>query len=131
MDDEAAIRGLLKNWRAAIQAGDYGAAVDLMTDDAVFLRAGQPPLARANFAAAALQRPCSSPMVEFTGHIQELRIDRSIAYMWADISISTRSSRWAPLVMKRGNSLAVFRKESGKWLLARSADMTTTGQPGA
>lgn len=128
MDDEAAIRGLLKQWRTAIQVGDFRAAVDLMTDDAVFLRVGQPPLDRANFLAAALQPPRSSPIVEFIGTIRELRVEQNIAYMWADTSSTIRTSRWAPPVMKRGNSLAIFRKKSGTWLLARSSDMSITGR---
>ena len=131
MDDEAAIRGLLNKWRAAIQAGEFRTALSLMTDDAIFLRAGQEPLDRANFAAAATQPRRSSRIVEFMGNIRELRVDGNIAYMWADISTTTRSSRWAPLVLKRGHNLAVFRKESGNWLLARSADLSIAGRADA
>jgi uncharacterized protein (TIGR02246 family) len=131
MDDEAAIRGLLNEWRAAMQAGDFRTALDLMTDDAVFLRVGQEPLDRTNFTAAASRPRRSSPIVEFMGNIQELRVNGNIAYMWADVSTTTRSSRWAPLVVKRGHSLAVFRKESGNWLLARSADMSITSRTDA
>jgi uncharacterized protein (TIGR02246 family) len=122
MDDESAIRGLLEKWHIAIRDGDFGAVVELMTNDAVFLRAGQPPLDRSAFVAAAANPPRWSPIAEFAGNIREIRVDNNIAYLWADISSSTRTSRWAPLVRKRGSSLSIFRRESGNWLLAHSAD---------
>jgi uncharacterized protein (TIGR02246 family) len=122
MDDEAAIRRLLEKWHIAIRAGDFRAVVELMTTDAVFLRAGQPALDRSAFIAAAADPPRWSPIVEFAGNIREIRVDKNFAYMWADISSATRTSRWTPLVRKRGSSLSVFRKESGNWLMAHSAD---------
>ena len=67
MDDESAIRGLLEKWHAAIRAGDFAAVVELMTNDAVFLRAGQSPLDRSAFIAAAAHAPRWSPIVEFAG----------------------------------------------------------------
>jgi uncharacterized protein (TIGR02246 family) len=122
MDDESEIRGLLEKWHIAMRNGDFGAVVELMTNDAVFLRAGEPPLDRSAFVAAAANPPCWSPIVELAGNIREICVDNNIAYLWADISSSTRTSRWAPLVRKRGSSLSIFRRESGNWLLAHSAD---------
>ena len=122
MDDECAIRGLLEKWHIAIGAGDFGAAAELMTNDAVFLRAGQPALDKSAFVAAAAHPRRWSPIVEFSGKIREIRVDNNIAYLRADISSTTRTSRWTPLVKKRGSSLSIFRKESGNWLLAHSAD---------
>src|SRR5262245_47399965 len=51
--DEQEIRELVETWMAATKAGDVEAVLGLMTDDVVFLVPGQPPMGRAEFAAAA------------------------------------------------------------------------------
>jgi uncharacterized protein (TIGR02246 family) len=52
-DDDAAIRKLVDTWMSATKAGDVDAVLDLMTDDAVFLVAGRPPMTKEMFARTA------------------------------------------------------------------------------
>ena len=42
--DERAIRDLIALWHRATAAGDVETVFDLMTEDVVFLVAGQPPM---------------------------------------------------------------------------------------
>ena len=122
-DDEAAIRALLKEWLTAIRAGNFRAAADLLTEDAVLLGAERPPIGKASFVAAAAQ-PNSASIQDFAGDIRNIHVDENVAYMWADLSFTSTASRWAPPARRKGHSLAIFRKEHGRWLLARSADMS-------
>jgi len=121
--DETAIRALLKEWLVAIRAGNFRAAVDLLTDDAVLLGAQRAPIGKTDFIAAAAQSNTSS-IQDFSGDIRDLHVEENVAYLWADLSFTSRPSRWASPVRMKGHSLAVFRKEHGRWRLARSADMS-------
>jgi uncharacterized protein (TIGR02246 family) len=49
---EQAIREWLKQWLAASAAGDSGTMLNMLTDDVVFLVAGQPPFGKSEFKAA-------------------------------------------------------------------------------
>jgi uncharacterized protein (TIGR02246 family) len=122
-NDEAAIRVLLKEWLAAIRAGDFRVAADLLTDDAVLLGAQRAPIGKPDFITAAAQ-PNTSSIQDFAGDIRDLHVEQNVAYMWADLSFTSTPSRWASPVRMKGHSLAIFRKEHGRWLLARSADMS-------
>jgi uncharacterized protein (TIGR02246 family) len=42
-NDEQEIRQLVATWMAATKSGDVKAVLELMSDDVVFLVAGQPP----------------------------------------------------------------------------------------
>ena len=43
-NDEQEIRQLVATWMAATKSGDVKAVLELMSDDVVFLVAGQPPM---------------------------------------------------------------------------------------
>ena len=49
--DETQNRELVASWMAAAKAGESDAVLDLMTDDAVFLVPGRPPMRKSEFAA--------------------------------------------------------------------------------
>ena len=50
--DERQIRELVATWMSATKAGDLSTVLSLMTDDVVFLVAGQEPFGKQQFAAA-------------------------------------------------------------------------------
>ena len=51
LDDERAIRELVKTWLDASKAGDIATVLDLMTDDAIFMVPGQKPFGKEAFAS--------------------------------------------------------------------------------
>lgn len=51
--DEQEIRQLVSTWLTASKAGDVETVLSLMSDDVVFLVAGQPVMRKADFAGAA------------------------------------------------------------------------------
>jgi uncharacterized protein (TIGR02246 family) len=121
-NDEDAIRELVATWMAATQAGDADAVLDLMTDDAVFLVSGQAPFGKAAFASA-MQAQAGAQM-RFDGHseIREVQVSGDWAFAWAKLAVTATSSG-QPSVARAGHTLSIFRKQDGRWRLARDANL--------
>ena len=123
-DDERQIRQLVATWMAATRAGDLDAVLDLMADDVVFLRAGHPPMiGKAAFAAAAAVQP-GSPRFDGTSEIQEIQVSGDWAFMWSRLTVTVTPPTGAPMKLA-GPVLSVLRREGGRWVLARDANMLT------
>jgi uncharacterized protein (TIGR02246 family) len=124
--DEQQIRDLIATWMKATKAGDIDAVLELMTDDVVFLQPGQNPMVgKAAFAATAKSQPGQpKPRFDGTSEIQEIKVIGDWAYAWAKLTVVVTPHGGAQM-MRSGHTLSVFRKESGRWLLARDANMLT------
>jgi len=55
-DDDQKIRQLVKTWITASKTGDTKTVLNLMTDDVVFMVAGQEPFGKEAFEAASEQQ---------------------------------------------------------------------------
>ena len=121
-DDEAAIRELVAAWMAATKAGDAAAVLDLMTDDAVFLVAGQAPFGKREFAAAMQAQAGAAPRFDGHSEIRELRVCGDWAFAWAQLSVTATLPGQAP-VRRAGHTLSVVRRDDGRWRLARDANL--------
>ena len=121
-DDERQIRQLVATWMAATKAGELDTVLGLMADDVVFLRAGHPAMVgKAAFAAAASgQGP--APRFDGTSEIQEIQVHGDWAFMWTKLAVAVTPPTGAPTKLA-GPTLSVLRREGGKWLLARDANM--------
>lgn len=120
--DEKEIRELIERWMAATKAGDTETVLSLMTDDVVFLVPGKRPFGKEAFAKASGEQADSS--IEFDGksEILELNITGDLAYTITKLSVTTRND--GKEVMRRsGHTLSILKKENGKWLLARDANL--------
>lgn len=123
MSDEQQIRQLVSTWMAATRAGDVDSVLSLMSDDVVFLVAGQPPMRKSDFAAAArAQAGGSAPRFDGTNEIQEIKVLGDWAFMWQKL-IVVASFDDGRTMKRAGHTLSVLRKEGGKWLLARDANL--------
>jgi uncharacterized protein (TIGR02246 family) len=122
--DEAAIRSLISTWMDATRAGDTATVLGLMTDDAVFLTPGQPPMDKAHFAAAAQSQADSAvrPEIDARSEIQEIRVLGDWAWMWTRLTVTVRVPG-APERRRAGHTLSILRKVNGRWQLARDANM--------
>ena len=122
--DEQQVRELVATWMSATRAGDIATVLSLMTDDVVFLVAGQQPFGKEHFAAAMRPQPDGVPMPKIDGHsdIQEIRISGDHAYLWAKLTVVVTPPRGTP-VTRAGHTLSVLRKTAGRWQLARDANM--------
>ena len=125
-DDEQQIRELVRQWMQATKAGDTQKVLGLMADDVVFLVPGRPPMRKAEFAAiAAEQAKPGAPSIDGTSEIQEIKVVGDWAFMWTKLRVTVRPGDDAPAVIRAGHTLSVLKKEAGRWILARDANLLT------
>jgi uncharacterized protein (TIGR02246 family) len=122
-EDQRAIRATVAEWMAATQRGDREAVLDLMTDDAVFLVAGQPPMGKAAFVPAGGSSAEERPTFDGVSDIKEIHVEGDIAYLWSHLTVTVTPPRGGDPVKRAGHTLTIFRKIGGRWLLARDANL--------
>jgi uncharacterized protein (TIGR02246 family) len=130
--DEQEIRALVATWMAATKAGDVEKVLSLMAEDVVFLLPGQPPMVgKSTFAAAArAQSKQASPQFEGTSEIQEIKVIGDWAFMWTKLKVVVTPPGGAPPMTRAGHTLSILKKQNGRWLLARDANMLSPVQKG-
>lgn len=122
--DEAQIRQLVATWISATRAGDVDTVMGLMADDAVFLMPGRPPMSKAEFQAAAMRQASDAgPKIDGTSDIQEVQVAGGWAFAWSQLTVTVTPPGGAAPIVRSGPVFTVFRKEQGRWLLARDANM--------
>jgi len=122
MDDEKAIRDLIATWLSASKSGDTTKVLSLMSDDVVFLVCGQSPM-RGKESFASSQTALKDVEIDGTSEVQEVKVVGDWAYVWTHLSVEFKA-RGGGLSKKRaGNTLSILRKQDGKWLLIRDANM--------
>jgi uncharacterized protein (TIGR02246 family) len=123
-NDEQEIRDLVSTWMAATQAGDVETVLKLMAEDVVFLVPGQPVMRKADFAAAAkAQAAGRAPKFEGTSEIQEIKVLGDWAFMWTRLTVVATAPNGAAPTKRAGHTLSVLKKENGRWVLARDANL--------
>lgn len=125
--DEEQIRQLVATWMAASKAGDTETVLSLMSDDVVFLVPGRPPMTKADFAAASkAQSGSDAPQIDGTSEIEELRVLGDWAFLRTKLRVVVTPPNGAPTVVRAGHTLTILRKDNGKWVLARDANLLVT-----
>jgi len=124
--DEEQIRLLTQTWMAATKAGDVNTVLGLMTEDVIFLVPGRPPMRKSEFAAAlSAQSGQAPPKIDGNSDIQEIIVNGDWAFMWTKLTIVATPPGGGASIKRAGHTLTVLKKESGKWLLARDANLLT------
>jgi uncharacterized protein (TIGR02246 family) len=123
--DEQEIRQLVVTWMEASKAGDAETVLSLMADDVVFLVAGQPPMVgKSAFAAAMQAQPDQGrPHIDGKSEIQEIQVLGDWAYMWTKLTVVITPPGGASPITRAGHTLSILKKQGGRWLLARDANM--------
>jgi uncharacterized protein (TIGR02246 family) len=134
-DDEEQIRELVQTWMTATKEGDIDTVLSLMSDDAVFLIAGQPPMiGKAAYAAASRTgKNQERPRFDGRSEIQEIKVLGDWAYMWTKLRVVVSPPGGAKPITRAGHTLTILKKQNGKWVLARDANMlspVSEGPPG-
>ena len=79
---------------------------------------------KADFAVAArAQSGQEAPQFDGTSEIQEIKILGDWAFMWTRLTVVVTPSGGAQSMTREGYTLSILRKQSGKWVLARDANM--------
>jgi len=127
--DEEEIRDLVKAWHAASRAGDVDTVLSLMTEDVIFLLPGRSPMRKAEFAEASRPPPGTPPpKIEGTSDIQEIVVAGEWAFMWTKLSVVVTPPNKGQVIKRTGHTLTILRKQNGKWLLARDANLLGQGE---
>ena len=124
MDDEDEIRELAEKWMSATKAGDIHTVLNLMADDALFLVAGRPPFGKEEFRESAEKLAGSNMQFDGRSEILELKIFGDWAFMISRLSVTT-SQPGKPEIKRSGNTLTIYKKQDGRWRLARDANLLT------
>src|SRR4249919_3689102 len=114
-DDEQDIRDLVSRWMAATKAGDSAAVLDLMTDDAVFLVAGQPPFGKAHFAEATAAQRHASVAFDGKSEVIEIKVLGDWAYLLSRLTVTSTQPGSDKASIRSGHTLSILRKQDGKW----------------
>src|SRR5512138_1726821 len=118
MSDEQAIRDLLTSWHDATRAGDIDTILDLMSDDVVFLVAGQQPMRGRNGFETGLRALLSTHRIESSGDVQEIGVEGDMAYCWSRLSVRVTPLDGGDTQHRAGDVLSIFRRHAdGKWRL--------------
>jgi uncharacterized protein (TIGR02246 family) len=121
--DELEIRQLVLTWMEASKAGDVDKVLSLMSDDVVFLVPGEVPMRKSDFAASArAQSGPNAPKIDGSVEIQELKVLGDWAFLWTKLRVSV-TPPGASTMTRAGHTLTIVKKENGKWVLARDANM--------
>ena len=108
---------------AATRAGDVGAVLALMAYDVVFLVAGhEPMIGKAAYAASAQALAANGATVEGRSDILEVVVDRDLAFMRSTLEVTITVPGRAP-TSRAGHVLTVLRRERGRWVVARDANL--------
>jgi uncharacterized protein (TIGR02246 family) len=122
--DEQAIRDLIGNWLRATIAGDLPRLLNMMSEDAVFLAPGQPPLQGKEAFAAAFRSALGHVRINATSEIKEIRVDEEMAYCWNYFVVTATPLDGSPPNRRKGYTLTILRKTRlGAWVLTRDANM--------
>ena len=125
--DEKEIRELVHRWMTATKMGDTSTILSLLADDVVFLVPGRTPMTKEVFASiSAEQSKPGAPKIDGTSEIQEIKVLGEWAFMWTKLQVIAQPPDGAKPIVRRGTTLSILRKQNGKWLLARDANMLAT-----
>ena len=127
-DDERAIRDLVATWMAASRADDTATVLSLMADDVIFQVPGREPFGKAEFAN--MSQSMKGVRMGGSSDIRELRVLGDWAYLRNTIALTVTPPGGRPM-RRAGTTLTILRKDNGRWLLARDANLLKVVKDGA
>lgn len=123
-NDEQAIRNLVALWHSATAKGDADTVLGLMSEDAVFLVAGKPPMRGRNSFAQGLRKLLTKHRIESTFDVQEIEVSGNLAYCWTNLTVRIVPLADGNEIVRTGSSLSILHKLSnGSWVLVRDANL--------
>jgi uncharacterized protein (TIGR02246 family) len=121
--DERQIRGLIADWLRASEAEDLETVFSLISDDAVFLTPGRPPMHKRDFIETS-RKMKGKTRLHVQSEVREVRISGDMAYSCTHLSLTVTPVEGGAPAHRSGDTLSVLRKgPDGRWLLARDANL--------
>lgn len=123
--DERAVRQVHASWIDAVNAGDLGRLLGLMSEDAVFLNPGRAPFGRDGFPAGFTTAHQQS-RISCTSELDEVVVIGEVAFTRCRDSLSVTPRAGGEATELAGHRITIYRKQAdGRWLLARDANTLT------
>jgi uncharacterized protein (TIGR02246 family) len=120
----------MAEWRRLTAEGNLEGLLALLTDDVVFLTPGNPPIGKDDFARG-FREVSAKARIEAIQDVKEIRASGDIAAAWSHLTVVLTPKDAGKTSKASGYVLSVFhRSPSGKWLLARDANLVAgAGNP--
>jgi uncharacterized protein (TIGR02246 family) len=131
--DEAALRGLIKEWSAAAQAKDAAKFVSVYADDAVVMLAGAPDIRGIAAIREGIPHMMQDPAFALSFEADTVVVARSgdLAYETGSYSMTTTGPDTKPATEK-GHYVVVWRKGAdGAWKVVVDAPVSDPPEPPA
>jgi uncharacterized protein (TIGR02246 family) len=105
--DEQQIQRLMEEWHQRTARGELDAILGLMTEDAVFLGCGFPPMSKAEFAAG-FRKWAGRARIESRFTVKDMHASGDVAYVWSYISIVMTATETGRSTTREGHVLSIF-----------------------
>lgn len=122
MNDEQAIRELVREWLEASRRGDLQAVLGLMAEDVVFLTPGQAPMQGKDAFAVGFKAGLERYRIEAQSEIREIELLGEWAYCWSHLNLSINPFNGAQIRLS-GPILSILKRQEGRWVIFRDANM--------
>ena len=119
-EDERAIRRQIQDWIEASTRGELDKVLALMSDDVLFMVPGREPFGKDEFTRAS--EGMKGVKMEGVSDVKEVLVAGELAYTRTHLTIIV----WPPSaepVRRAGYTLSVWRKQAGRWVLTRDANL--------
>ena len=121
--DEQAIRELYAKWRSATLKEDIPTLLGLIADDAVFYVPGQPPMRGKKDFMAVFDTVRGKFTIEAQSEFDEIAIHGDWAHVASRLAVQMTPRQGGAPDHRAGHTLTILRKENGRWLVYRDANM--------
>jgi len=121
LDDRQAIQQLMADWNAAVRAKDVTALTTMVTEDAVFLPPGFPPI-RGKEAVARMYTGFFPQFmsVEQTAVVEELEVAGDWAFAWGSEILTLVPQTGGSPIHMQGKGMSILKRQAdGSWKIAR------------
>jgi uncharacterized protein (TIGR02246 family) len=119
--DQQSIRRLTENWLAAINSKNIPQLTNMVTEDAIFLPPGYPPIRGRQAVQAMFEsffKQFSS--VEQTVSVEEVEIAGDWAYTWGTENLTVVPLAGGTPLHMQGKGMSILRRQpDGSWKFAR------------
>jgi uncharacterized protein (TIGR02246 family) len=118
--DKQLVQQLINRWRDAACAKQIDLLLEMITDDAVFLSPGAPPLRGKEDLLRVYQNVFAQYEVDQDFQLEEVQITGDFAFAWGVDSATIKPIQDGDPVTYRGHGMMILRRDStGAWKFAR------------
>jgi uncharacterized protein (TIGR02246 family) len=121
--DEQAIKDLYAQWRQATLSEDVQTLLGLIADDAIFYVPGQPPMRGKKDFKDVFDSIRGKFSFEWQSEFDEIAIHGDWAHVASRLAVIMKPREGGPAHHQAGYTLTILRKDKGRWLVFRDANL--------